>query len=157
MARYDKAQGRYLYLFVADVEYRVYYEETGSGIPVLLQHTAGVDGRQWRHLLEDEEITADFRLIAYDLPFHGKSLPPISERWWAEDYRLTQKFLTDFILGFANALELDRPVFLGASLSGYVAVDLALRHPEEFRAIIGCEVSNQLHGLDFTVVRSSAH
>jgi pimeloyl-ACP methyl ester carboxylesterase len=148
MTRHDKAQGRYLYLTVAGVEYRVYYEQTGSGIPVLLQHTAGVDGRQWRHLLEDDEISADFRLIAYDLPYHGRSLPPISERWWADDYRLTQSFFTDFILGFSKALELDRPVFLGASLGGYIAVDLALRHPEAFRAIIGCEVSNELHGLD---------
>ena len=68
MTRHDNAQGRYLYLTVltvltvAGVEYRVYCEETGRGIPVLLQHTAGVDGRQWRHLLEDEEITANFRL-----------------------------------------------------------------------------------------------
>jgi pimeloyl-ACP methyl ester carboxylesterase len=148
MTRHDNAQGRYLYLTVAGVEYRVYYEETGRGIPVLLQHTAGVDGRQWRHLLEDEEITANFRLIAYDLPYHGKSLPPVSEEWWAQDYRLTQSFLTDFILGLSKALELDRPVFLGVSLGGYIATDLALHHPEAFRAIIGCEASNDLHGLD---------
>jgi pimeloyl-ACP methyl ester carboxylesterase len=114
----------------------------------LLQHTAGVDGRQWRHFLEDEEIARDFRLIAYDLPFHGKSLPPSSQHWWAEGYRLTEAFLTDFILGFSRALGLDRPVFLGVSLGGYMATDLALKHPDAFRALIGCEVSAELHGLD---------
>ena len=42
--------GRYLYLTVSGVEYRVYYESAGTGVPVLMQHTAGSDGRQWRHL-----------------------------------------------------------------------------------------------------------
>jgi len=45
MARFDKAVGRYVYLTVEGVDYRVYFEESGSGIPLLLQHTAGVDAR----------------------------------------------------------------------------------------------------------------
>src|ERR1700757_988136 len=148
MARFDKAVGRYVYLTVEGIDYRVYFEESGSGIPLLLQHTAGVDARQWRFFLEDEEITRNFRLIAYDLPFHGKSLPPSSERWWEQEYRLTESFLKEFILGLSAALELDRPVFLGVSLGGYIATDLALTHADAFRAIIGCEVSAELHGLD---------
>jgi hypothetical protein len=52
MARFDAAVGRYIYLPIDGIEYRVYFEETGTGIPLLLQHTAGTDGRQWRHLLE---------------------------------------------------------------------------------------------------------
>ena len=55
MARFDKAVGRYVYLTVEGVDYRVYFEESGSGIPLLLQHTAGVDARQWRFFLEDED------------------------------------------------------------------------------------------------------
>jgi hypothetical protein len=55
--RFDAAVGRYVYLDIDGVEYRVYFEETGpaDGIPVLLQHTAGADGRQWRHFLEAAE------------------------------------------------------------------------------------------------------
>ena len=41
MPRFDAAVGRYVYLTIDDVEYRVYFEETGRGIPMLLQHTAG--------------------------------------------------------------------------------------------------------------------
>jgi hypothetical protein len=51
MARCDAAVGRYIYLLIDGIEYRVYFEETGTGIPLLLQHTAGADGRQWCHLL----------------------------------------------------------------------------------------------------------
>ena len=51
---------------------------------MLMQHTAGSHGVQWRHLFEDERITDHFRLIAYDLPFHGKSVPPTGKAWWTE-------------------------------------------------------------------------
>ena len=41
MARFENITGRYVYLDVDGGEYRVYFEENGSGIPLLLQHTAG--------------------------------------------------------------------------------------------------------------------
>ena len=56
MARIETVTGRYVYVEVDGVEYRVYYEENGEGIPLVCQHTAGSDGRQYRHLLNDEEI-----------------------------------------------------------------------------------------------------
>ena len=133
---FDSAVGRYAYLTVAGVRYRVYFEEAGTGIPLLLQHTAGSDGRQFRHLLEDPELQRRFRMIAYDLPWHGKSNPPSGRPWWAEPYRLTREFLLEFVPGFARALQLDRPVFCGCSIGGLLAPDLALSHPDEFRAVI---------------------
>ena len=30
----------------------MYFEEAGTGIPLLLQHTAGSHGVQWRHLFD---------------------------------------------------------------------------------------------------------
>ena len=81
MTKRDPITGGYIYLVIDRVEYRVYYEEAGKGIPLLLGHTAGSDGRQYRHLLCDPEVTRDFRAIAFDLPFHGKSLPPHGEKW----------------------------------------------------------------------------
>ncbi len=139
MARFASISGRYVYLTVDGVEYRVYFEEAGSGIPMILQHTAGADGRQWRHLLEDEEITGRFRLIAHDLPYHGKSLPPVSVEWWKREYRLTQDFFMKFIVGLSRELGLDRPVYMGCSMGGHLAGDLALHYPDEFRAVIGVE------------------
>jgi pimeloyl-ACP methyl ester carboxylesterase len=131
--------GRYIYIEVDDVEYRVYFEETGQGIPLLCQHTAGSDGRQYRHMLEDEEVARDYRIIAYDLPYHGKSVPPVEVKWWQEEYRLEKDFFMKFVIAFSRALELDRPVFMGSSMGGHLAPDLALHHPDEFRAVIGLE------------------
>ena len=139
MARFDKATGRYLHLSLNGIDHRVYFEESGTGIPLLLQHTAGADGRQWRHLLEDEGITRHFRCIAYDLPYHGKSLPPVGPEWWAEEYRLTRDFLMQVPMPLAEALALTRPVFMGSSIGGHLALDLARYHPELFRAVIALE------------------
>jgi pimeloyl-ACP methyl ester carboxylesterase len=134
---FDDALGRYAYIRVDGVQYRVYFEETGRGIPMLLQHTAGSDGRQWRHLLENREIQQHFRMIAYDLPYHGKSLPPTGVRWWEREYRLTRDSLMDTVLAISRALGLDRPVYMGCSIGGHLAPDLAYYHPGEFRAVIG--------------------
>ena len=139
MTNFSPIRGGYVYLTVQDDEYRVYYEEAGAGIPLILMHTAGTDGRIYRHLLEDAEITADFRVVAVDLPYHGKSLPPTTREWWTEEYKLTTSFLFDFMLAVNDALELDRPVYMGASMGGHLAVDLAISHPESFRAVIGLE------------------
>jgi pimeloyl-ACP methyl ester carboxylesterase len=148
MARLADITGRYAYFPVDGVEYRVYFEESGRGIPVVLQHTAGADGRQWRHLLEDEWITSRFRLIAHDLPYHGKSLPPASVEWWKRPYGLTQDFFMKFVVALARALELERPVYMGCSMGGHLAGDLALHHPDEFRAVIGVEAALASKGTD---------
>jgi pimeloyl-ACP methyl ester carboxylesterase len=133
---FDSAVGRYAYLTVAGVRYRVYFEEAGQGLPLLLQHTAGSDGRQFRHLLEDAELQRRFRMIAYDLPWHGKSNPPPGRAWWTEPYQLTRDFLLEFVTGFARVLQLDKPVFCGCSIGGLLAPDLALTYPGDFRAVI---------------------
>jgi pimeloyl-ACP methyl ester carboxylesterase len=141
VARFDDATGRYVYLSIDGVEYRVYFEENGAGIPLLLQHTAGADGRQWRHVLNDREISSRFRVIAYDLPYHGKSLPPDGVEWWKTEYRLTKDFLMKVPVTLSRELDLDRPVFMGSSIGGHLAIDLALHHPDDFRAVIGLEAS----------------
>ena len=133
----DSAVGRYRYVRIQGIQYRVYYEEAGQGIPLVLQHTAGSDGRQWRHLLEDRELQRHFRMIAYDLPYHGKSLPPTGVDWWAREYRLTTELVMDSVVAICHALDLERPVYMGCSVGGYLAPDLALYRPDEFRAVIG--------------------
>jgi pimeloyl-ACP methyl ester carboxylesterase len=135
----DTPVGRYIHLDLEGQDYRVYFEEAGQGIPLLLQHTAGCHGSQWRHLFEHPEITEHFRLIAYDLPFHGKSLPPVGPKWWTEEYRLTKAFLRAVPVALVQALGCDRPVFMGCSVGGMLALDLARHHPEVFAAVISLE------------------
>lgn len=138
---FDAAQGRYVHLDIDGVSNRIYFEEAGSGIGLLCQHTAGADARQWRHLLEDERVTSRFRVIAYDLPYHGKSLPPSGVAWWAEEYRLTRDHLMKIPVALAEVLGLDRPAFIGSSVGGMLALDLARYYTDRFRSVVACEAA----------------
>jgi len=139
MAKFEAAIGRYVWLEIQGVEYRVYFEEAGQGIPLICQHTAGSDGKQWRHFLTDPEITSRFRVIVPDLPYHGKSLPPESQEWRATEYRLTKSFFINFHVTLKRALDCENPVFIGSSTGGHLAPDLALDCPDEYSAVIGLE------------------
>jgi len=118
-------------------KYRIYFEEAGQGIPLLCLHTAGSDGRQYRGVLNDAQITKNFRVIAFDMPWHGKSSPPAG--WQNEDYRLTTDSYTAMIMDFARELALERPVVMGCSIGGRIVLDLALKHARELRALIGLQ------------------
>jgi pimeloyl-ACP methyl ester carboxylesterase len=129
--------GRYLHLELEGRAHRLYFEEAGQGIPLLCLHTAGSDGRQYRAVLNDAEITRRYRVIAFDMPWHGKSSPPAG--WEQEDYRLTTERYTGMIMSVARALGLEQPVVMGCSIGGRIVLDLALRHAREFRALIGLQ------------------
>lgn len=132
-----QAVGRYTNVTVDGARHKVFYFEAGEGIPVLCQHTAGNENRQWRHLLEDRELTKKYRFIAYDLPAHGKSDPSVDRNFFGEDHLLTSDWVTEFVTNFAAALDLDRPIFIGCSIGGVIALHLAERYPERFRGLIG--------------------
>lgn len=134
-AETDTAVGRYVYVTSRGVTYRVYYEESGSGSEtLLLQHTAGCDSRQWRHQLADPEFQSRFRLIAYDLPHHGRSLPPTGERWWESPFQHEPEWYWDFVVALVDALGLEHPHFMGCSVGGQLALDLGAYRSEHFGA-----------------------
>ena len=135
-------QGRYVPVKAAGVTYQVYYETAGSGRDVLCMHTAGADARQFHGLMADERITGGHRLVAFDLPCHGKSMPP--EGAVPGSWRLNTDLYVELIMGFIAAAGLDRPVALGASMSGEICLELAYRHPEAFTGIVACEACDKI-------------
>ncbi|HEY5647850.1 MAG TPA: alpha/beta hydrolase [Pseudomonadales bacterium] len=145
-ATFDAPVGRYVHVDLDGADYRLYFEEAGEGIPLLMQHTAGCHGSQWRHLFEVPEITSRFRLIAYDLPYHGKSLPPTGTAWWSKRYDLEGDFLRSVPVALCRALGLERPVFMGCSVGGLLALDLAYTHADLFRAVISVEGALNIEG-----------
>ena len=132
--------GRYVHVEIGGEMHRIYFEENGAGIPLVCLHTAGSDGRQWRHLLADSELTKNFRIIAFDMPWHGKSNPPAS--WNGDEYQLTTARYTQTIRAFCKALKLDKPVVMGCSIGGRIVLNLAIDHAAEFRALIGLEAAD---------------
>jgi pimeloyl-ACP methyl ester carboxylesterase len=129
--------GRYLRLTLSGATHRVYFEEAGTGVPLICLHTAGADGRQYRALLNDAEITRNFRVIAFDMPGHGKSSPVSG--YEQREYRLTSALYVEMILAVADALGLDKPVLMGCSIGGRIVLKLAAEHASRFRALIGLQ------------------
>ena len=143
-AKFEPIVGRYMTLSLGGREHRLYFEEAGQGIPLVCLHTAGADGRQYRHLMNDAAVTQHFRVLAFDMPWHGKSLPPVGfER---EDYVLTTTSYTEMVVAFCDALDLVSPVVMGCSIGGRIVLNLAIEHAKRFRALIGLEAADFQEG-----------
>ena len=139
MTSVDPIVGRYLNMEVDGRRYRVFVEEAGGGIPLLCLHTAGADSRQFRHLLNDDDVTRSFRVIAFDMPYHGRTNPP--DGWWLEKYQLTTAAYLSFVRAVWAALDLARPVVMGCSMGGAIVLKLAAEYQRELRGIVGLESS----------------
>jgi pimeloyl-ACP methyl ester carboxylesterase len=92
--------------------------------------------------MADPRITSGHRLIAFDMPWHGKSLPP--EGAVPGSWRLDTDLYVALIMGFAEAAALNQPIALGASMSGEICLELAYRHPGSFAGIIACEACDTI-------------
>lgn len=130
----------YVWIDFADQAHRVYYETAGDGeVPLVCLHTAGADARQWRHVLNDEDVLNAYTVYTFDLPWHGKSFPPVEVDWLNEEYQLTTDAYAGFIMEFIRTFELDNPVVMGCSMGGAIVLELAAEYAEELTAVIGLE------------------
>jgi pimeloyl-ACP methyl ester carboxylesterase len=110
----------------------VYYESCGDGVPMICIHSAGTSSRLYRHTLPT--LAPDgLQLVAPDLPGHGKSMPidwtPIDD---LHDF-------AEWVLELAGVLGLERPVVMGCSIGGNIAIDLAVNRSDDIRAAIAFE------------------
>ena len=139
MPDFEPIVGRYAAIEIAGEAHRIFVEEAGNGIPLLCLHTAGSDSRQFRHLLNDPAVAGRFRVVAFDMPFHGRSTPP--DHWWLKRFRLTTQSYLDIIRAVWLTLGLVRPVVLGCSMGGAIVLRLAVDFQDELRGIVGLESS----------------
>jgi pimeloyl-ACP methyl ester carboxylesterase len=140
----EQVTGRYYRVPVAGKECRIFVEEAGTGRPLLCLHTAGADSRQYRHLMADPEVTSRFRVIAFDLPWHGRSSPP--DGWWHEEYLLTTDLYRETVMAVVEALGLDQPLVIGCSMGGSVVLELARAHADRLGGVIGLSGAGKLAG-----------
>lgn len=127
----------------ATIDLHVERAGTGEGAPILLLHTAGADGRQAHPLMADAELTARHPVVTFDMPGHGRSqaLPEPIGAW-----TLTPDRYAAAMLGVIDALELERPILLGASMAGEACLLMAHRAPERLGGVIACEASDFVPG-----------
>ncbi len=110
---------------------RTYFEEAGSGAPLVCLHAACQDTLMFRHVLDG--LSDRYRVITLDAPGHGKTLMPGAGPFTD----ITQH--AEFNEHFMDALELDRPIVMGCSMAGNMVLELGARRPEGYRAIVSCE------------------
>ncbi|MBY5905439.1 alpha/beta hydrolase [Rhizobium leguminosarum] len=139
-AHIEAILGRYVNLAISGAAHRIYFEEAGQGRPVLCLHTAGADTRQWRFVLNDPDFTNEHHYISFDMPWHGKSLPP--EGFETAEYLLTTEAYIETILSLCDALKLDRPLLAGCSMGGRIALQLAALYPDRFSGFVAIEASD---------------
>lgn len=138
--------GRYIQVKTSVGHQLLYYEQSGQGSPILFLHTAGSDLRQYHSLLGDPALQQHWHMVAFDLPGHGHSPPP--DGWWAEPYELSADRYIEYIFAFLEAIDLRnrRPVILGCSMAGAVALIMASEYGEVFSGVISCEAAFNTQG-----------
>ena len=109
--------------FVAVEGCDIHYVERGQGQPIVLIHGLGGTLHHMRRPLM-EEFGDGYRLIALDRPGSGYSTRPTGL-----DGRLSEQ--ARLIAGFIDALGLERPLLVGHSLGGAVALATALHYPDK--------------------------
>src|SRR5256885_886475 len=139
MPDFEPIVGRYTSVEIDGAPHRVHVEEAGQGVPLLCLHTAGADSRQYRHVLNDSEITDKFRVIAFDLPYHGRSTP--ADGWWLKKYRLTTASYLTVVRAVWLKLGLEKPVVMGCSMGGAIVLKIAAEYQDELSGIVGLESS----------------
>ena len=97
----------------------------GSGKPLLLIHGLGGSWRSWRPILDD--LSAERRVIAIDLPGFGKTPPLRGE--------VSIATLAEAVTAFLDAHDLIGVDVVGSSMGARLALELARR------GVVGATVS----------------
>lgn len=101
--------------------------ERGSGPPVILVHGLGLSAGLWEpHLARLAD--AGYRAVAPDLPGFGRSEGRLSG--------ITVDAAAAWLLGLADALDIERPAWVGHSVGAQQLVRLAASAPERAAALV---------------------
>ncbi|MFL6336808.1 MAG: alpha/beta fold hydrolase [Pyrinomonadaceae bacterium] len=102
---------------------RIHYFERGDGPTLLLIHGLGASMRVFTHSVL-ERLADEFRVVMLERPGSGES---------TRDARACARVRSqaETVSEFIRVMGLERPVLVGHSLGGAVALAVALAHPEQ--------------------------
>ena len=113
--------------FVEVAGARIHYLDKGSGPPIVILHGLGGQMGNFTYALL-ERLTDEFRVILIDRPGSG-----YSTRAPGATGRLTEQ--AAIVAQFIRKLGLERPLLVGHSLGGAIALGVALDHPDVVKAL----------------------
>jgi 2-succinyl-6-hydroxy-2,4-cyclohexadiene-1-carboxylate synthase len=111
---------------MAEINWHYYQQGQSDGIPLIFLHGFMGNGKIWLPIMQN--LTENFYSIAVDLPGHGQTEADISE--------IDFDILSEKLIGLIDEQELDRPVIIGYSMGGRIALYTALGFPDKFRGMI---------------------
>lgn len=100
----------------------IHYTDEGSGPPILMIHGLAGQMRNFARPLVDD-LARDYRVIRIDRPGSG-----YSPRAASTSARL--RVQAETVAELIRILKLDRPLIVGHSLGGALALSIALNHPD---------------------------
>ncbi|TJV45161.1 MAG: alpha/beta fold hydrolase [Mesorhizobium sp.] len=106
---------------------RIHYVDVGDGQPIVFLHGLGAQLHHFRHTLF-AHFGPGYRLIALDRPGSGYSV-----RARGATGRLPEQ--AELVRRFIETLGLEKPLVVGHSLGGAIALTLAVEHPEALSGI----------------------
>jgi pimeloyl-ACP methyl ester carboxylesterase len=111
---------------------RLYYEEAGSGTPVIFIHEFAGDYRSWEPQMRF--FARYYRCIAYN----ARGFPPsdIPE----DGARYSQAHARDDVVAVLDHLKVDRAHVVGLSMGGFAALHVGITYPQRARSLViaGC-------------------
>jgi 3-oxoadipate enol-lactonase len=113
----------------------LWYDETGSGSPLVLLHQGVVDSRIWDRFLP--HVRDQVRAIRYDQRGYGRSPA------WNGAYSAVAD-----LLSVLDAAEVEQAALVGTSRGGGIAIQAALESPERVSALVLAVSSLPGHGLE---------
>ncbi|MGA7923041.1 MAG: alpha/beta hydrolase [Thermoplasmata archaeon] len=102
---------------------KIAYEEAGRGPPIVLLHEGIADRRMWNR--EFPLLARDHRVVRYDLRGYGGSTPATSEFSSVRD-----------LVTLLDHVNMVRPLIVGPSMGGRIALDHTLAHPDRVGALL---------------------
>src|SRR5436190_7954343 len=114
--------------FVTVEKLRVHYIESGSGPVVVLIHgnAGAVEDFEFRAI---GLLCSEYRVVAVDRPGHGKSDRPSSKT-------ATLEYQAELLHRTLAALAIKRPILIGHSWGGSLALAYALKYQAEISAVV---------------------
>jgi pimeloyl-ACP methyl ester carboxylesterase len=110
----------------------LFYEEAGSGTPIVFVHEYAGDARSWEPQLRF--FARRYRCIA----FNARGYPPSQVP--TEQAKYSQDRATDDIAAVIKALDLAPAHVVGLSMGAFAALHLGLRHPHLARSLTAAGV-----------------
>lgn len=107
---------------------KVYYEEQGKGMPMIIIHGNTVSGKMNKGI--SKRLKNDYWVISIDLPGHGRS-DRIDQ--WPVDYWFEH---AGPVIALIDHLNLSEVILIGSSGGAQIALNVALEAPEKVQLIV---------------------